>query len=197
MQYDVVGRLRAPVVRLAAGVALLLLAVLLFAGSRVVAAGQQHSYDPGASAAKAYHLTSGETYHLSASVGVAALQKQGVLTSPACTWSADGELQNPLEVQVTDNDRELRTFASFTAPVTGELQLGCARIAQVFVDDSDGAGRDNSAILLLLTVAVGVAGITSAVSGGYALAANHKRNPDLDGHDRSEANGAFESYFVA
>lgn len=162
---------RAPVTRLAVGVLLVLAAVVVFAGSRLVADHQQHSYDPGAVPAASYRLTGGKEYQLSSPIGVATLQKEGLLSSLSCSWSTDGALQNPLTIVTTQtDDRDLRTFGTFIAPTTGRLQISCARISQVFVDDSDDTGRDNSALLVLLTIALGVAGVGIGVSGGYRLA---------------------------
>ncbi|MDQ2959368.1 MAG: hypothetical protein M3Y42_20705 [Actinomycetota bacterium] len=161
---------REPLTRLGIGVLLMLAAVVVFAGSRLVAGRQQHSYDPGAVPAASYRLTGGKEYQLSSPVGVAKLQKAGLLSSLACTWSSDGDLQTPLAIVTTQtDDRDLRTFATITAPTTGRLQISCARISQVFVDDSDDTGRDNSALLVLLTIALGVAGVGIGVSGGYRV----------------------------
>ncbi len=161
---------RGPMLRLAAGVALLLLAVLLFAGFRLVAQGQRHSYDPDASPAKSYRLTAGRSYQLSSPIGLTALQSHGVLTSLACSWSTDGQLQHPLELATAEaDDRDMRTFATFAAPATGALQVSCTRIDKVFIDDADDAGRDHSALLVLLAIVAGFAGVSATVSGGYAL----------------------------
>lgn len=167
----VAGAARRALSTLAAGVLLVLLAVVLFAVSRVVAGGEPHSYDPGARPPASYRFTAGQTYQLSSPVGVAALQAAGKLTSLACYWSADGQLQNPLPVLTTMTDaRDLRTFATVTAPSTGRLRVGCDGIDPVFVDDADDSGPDRAATLMLVTILVGFAGVVLAVAGGYRLA---------------------------
>lgn len=154
--------------RLGAGVALMLLTVVIFGAARLVAG--DHAYDPGATPPATVRLTQGKTYQLSTPVGVAALQKQGVLTSLACTWSADGQQQTPLAIVTTMTDpRNLRQFASVTGPVTGRVGIRCAGIDRVFVDDADGRGTDYSSILILLSIATGVAGVGLAVSGWYRI----------------------------
>ncbi|MGI8666555.1 MAG: hypothetical protein ACR2N4_11070 [Jatrophihabitans sp.] len=164
--------------RLAIGVLLILIAVVLFAATRLVAGGQRHSYDPGATPPTSYRLTAGRTYQLSSPTGVASLQKDGVLTSLACSWSTDGELLNPLTIVTTlTDDRDLRTFATVIAPATGSLRIACNRIDKVFLDDADDSGPDTSALLLLITIAVGVLGVSAAVSGGYQLSAGQPNRP--------------------
>lgn len=161
---------RTAITRLAIGVMLMLAAAVLFAASRLVASGQLHSYDPGATPAASVQLTAGKQYQLSSPAGVSALQKAGLLTSLACSWSTDGNLLNPLTITTTlTDDRDLRTFATFNAPSTGRLQIACTGIDKVFVDDSDSSGTDYSATLVLLTVAVGLLGVILAVTGWYQL----------------------------
>jgi hypothetical protein len=154
---------------LAAGAALLLLAMLLFAGSRVVAAGQQHAYDPGATPPSAYHLTAGETYQLSSAQPVAELKQAGVLSNLACFITSGSGAPAPLGLtSTTDDDRNLHSFATMVAPTTGAARLSCTGIAEVFVDDADNAKPDRSGLLVLLSIAAGLLGVIAACSGGYA-----------------------------
>ena len=67
------------------------------------------------------------------------------------------------------DDRDLRTFATFIGPGTGPLQIACTGIDKVFVDDADDSGSDHSALLVLLSIAVGLLGVLLAVSGWYQL----------------------------
>ncbi|MEO7262884.1 MAG: hypothetical protein ABI047_16760 [Jatrophihabitantaceae bacterium] len=155
---------------LAAGAVLLLLALVLFAGSRVVAAGQRHAYDPGAAPPPSYHLTAGETYQLSSARSVAELKQAGLLSNLACFLTSGAGVQIPLALaSITDDDRNLHVFATMLAPTTGEVQLSCAGIGAVFVDDADDAGPDRSALLVLLAIAAGLLGVIATCSGGYAL----------------------------
>ncbi len=154
---------------LAAGVALLLLALVLFAGSRVVAAGQRHAYDPAATPPPSYRLTAGQTYQLSSARPVAELKQAGVLPDLACFISYGSAPPAPLTLaSVTDDDRNLHTFATMVAPATGQARLSCTGIAEVFVDDADDAEPDRSALLVLLSMGVGLLGVIAACSGGYA-----------------------------
>ncbi|MDQ1744468.1 MAG: hypothetical protein QOE23_2807 [Pseudonocardiales bacterium] len=157
--------------RIAAGVALLLLAVVLFGGSRVVAAGQRHAYDPGASPPASYALTAGTTYQLSSARSVAELKAAGLLSDLTCFLTSGTGEQLPLSLASTaDDDRNLHVFATLVAPSTARVHLSCTGIADVFVDDADSAGPDRSAVLLLASIGAGLVGVITACSGGYAAA---------------------------
>jgi hypothetical protein len=172
--------------RLAAGVALLLLALVLFGGSRVVAAGQQHAYDPAATPPPSYRLTAGQTYQLSSARPVAELKQAGVLPNLACFITSGSGTPTPLALaSTTDDDRNLHIFATMVAPSTGQFRLSCTGIAEVFVDDADDAEPDLSALLVLLSIAVGLLGVIAACSGGYALG----RHPDQPAGHRDQPAG--------
>jgi hypothetical protein len=157
--------------RLASGVGLLLLAIVVFAGSRLVAASQRHAYDPGATPPSTYHLTAGKTYQLSSSKSVAQLKKAGVLGNLSCAATSDGTGQQPVTVLSTmDDDRDLHMFATAKVASTGDLHVSCSAISDVFIDDADNAAPDLSAILSLLATGLGLLGVIAAASGGYALA---------------------------
>ncbi|HEX4729199.1 MAG TPA: hypothetical protein VH298_15445 [Jatrophihabitans sp.] len=161
---------RDALVRLATGVVLIMLAVLVYAVSRFLASGQEHSYDAGASPPTTVRLIAGKQYQLSTPVGVSTLRNRGQLDALSCYWSEDGNLQNPLQVQETlSDDRDLHTFATVIAPSTGRQQIGCTGIDKVFVDDAEDSGRDTSAAVVLLSVLVGTVGVPLAVSGWYRL----------------------------
>jgi hypothetical protein len=148
---------------------LLVLALVVFAGSRLLAAGQRHAYDPGASPPASYAVTAGTTYQLSAARSVAQLKAAGLLSDLACyTTSVTGE-QNPLALStVADDDRNLHLFATFIAPVTGSIRVSCTGIPAVFLDDADDAVPDRSAVLVLLSGGIGLLGVILACTGGYA-----------------------------
>jgi hypothetical protein len=153
---------------LAAGVVLLLLALVLFAGSRVVAAGQQHAYDPSATPPPSYHVTAGKTYQLSSTRSVAELKKAGPLGNVTCLLTSSTGEQTPVTPATTaDDDRNLHLFATMVAPYTGEVRLSCTGIAQVYLDDADNAAPDRSAPLVLLSIVAGLLGVIGACSGGY------------------------------
>jgi hypothetical protein len=160
---------------LAAGAVLLVLAVVLFGGSRVVAAGQRHAYDPAANPPPAYHLTAGKTYQLSSARSVAELKKAGVLDNPACFVTSNTGEQAPVTLASTaDDDRNLHLFATMVAPSTGDVHLSCTGIPEVFVDDADNAAPDRSALLVLLSIVAGLLGVIAACSGGYARGAGRQ-----------------------
>jgi hypothetical protein len=148
---------------------LILLALVLFGGSRVVAAGQRHAYDPAAAPPPAYHLTAGKTYQLSSARSVAELKKAGLLGNMACSVTSGTGQQTPVTLASTaDDDRNLHFFATMVAPLTGEGRLSCTGIPEVFVDDADNAAPDRSALLVLLSIVAGLLGVIAACSGGYA-----------------------------
>ncbi|MDQ1721562.1 MAG: hypothetical protein QOI26_1296 [Pseudonocardiales bacterium] len=154
---------------LAVGVVLMLLAVVLFGGSRVVAAGQRHAYDPGASPLPAYHLTAGKTYQLSSARSVAELKKAGLLSDLACYVTSGTGEQTPLALATTvDDDRNLHVFATMVAQVTSDVHPSCTGIPEVFIDDADNAAPDRSALLMLLSIAAGLLGVILTCSGGYS-----------------------------
>jgi hypothetical protein len=175
---------RGALIRLAAGVALILAAVLVYGLSRLLASEQLHSYDPGASPPATVRLIAGKQYQLSSPIGVGGLQKRGLLDSLGCSWSSDGNQQNPLTVLSTMTDaRDLRTFATVIAPSTGQLRISCTGIDKVFVDDSEDSSQDSGAVLVLLSVLIGVLGVPLAVSGWYRLPPLRHRL-DEDGSER-------------
>ncbi|HEX8092989.1 hypothetical protein [Jatrophihabitans sp.] len=154
---------------LAAGAVLVMLALVLFAGSRVVAAGQRHAYDPAANPPPAYHVTAGKTYQLSSTRSVAELKKAGLLGDLACFITSSTGEQTPLTLASTaEDDRNLHLFATMVAPSTGEVHLSCTGIPDVFVDDADNAAPDRSALLMVLSIVAGLLGVIAACSGGYA-----------------------------
>jgi len=152
---------------------LLLMALLCFAGSRLVAGGQRHAYNAGATPLPTYHLTAGTIYQLSSVGGVQALTQSGVLGSglaPSCFSSSNGGPDSPIAITSTKDDaRDLHVFATFSVESSGDFHIRCQGISEVFVDDADNVGFDLAALLMLLSTAFGVLGLAAAVSGGYGL----------------------------
>ncbi|HJQ02211.1 MAG TPA: hypothetical protein VJ851_11460 [Jatrophihabitans sp.] len=178
---------RDALVRPAAGVALLLLAVLVYALSRLLASGQSHSYDPGASPPAGARLIAGKQYELSSPTLVSTLRKRGLLDSLSCSWSGTGGVQYQVNVvSIMNDDRNLRTFAAVTAPATGRFQVSCIGIDRVFVDDAEDSSRDTSAAVLLLSALIGVLGVPLAVSGWYRLPPMPQREDVDDGEPDSD-----------
>ncbi|HEY2043530.1 MAG TPA: hypothetical protein VGH11_12705 [Jatrophihabitans sp.] len=163
----------APAARFGAGVVVLLLGLVAFGGSRVLAAGQRHAYDKGAIPPATYQLTAGKVYQLSAPGGVAALTKLGLLTTGAalnCHATDPTGVETQLSIQSTKDDpRDLTEFATFQAASTGPVHISCTGLARVFVDDAADAGTDVAGALMVLATALGVIGVAAVASGGYAM----------------------------
>jgi hypothetical protein len=159
--------------RLGAGVIVVLLALVCFGSSRVVAGGQRHAYNPRATPPPTYHLIGGKIYQLSAAAGLSTLTKTGVLgpgITPSCFWSTDGGTVNEVQIVSTkDDERNVHVFATFQVPSTGDFHISCQGIKEVFVDDAEDAGRDLSALLLVIATILGLVGFAAAMSGGYEL----------------------------
>ena len=171
-------RLR-PTSRLVLGVLLILVAMVLFGASRLIAGSQRHAYDPHASPPPTYHLTAGKQYQLATSGGMAALAGSGALatgSSPSCAATADTGQNDPLTIDaVTSDDRDLHVIATFTAQATGVFHVHCDRIAAVFVDDADDSARDWSAVGVLAAALLGLVGAAMAVSGAYQVDEDRRR----------------------
>jgi len=159
--------------RLAAGIVLVLLAFLVFGVSRLVEHGQRHAYSKGATPPPTYRLSPGKTYQLSAPGGVKALTAAGVIGTgiePTCLAANDQGVGTPVTiVSVKDDERDLSVFATFQVAQGGDLHVSCEKVAEVFVDDADNAGRDVSAGLVVLSTLTGLAGVVLTLSGAYAI----------------------------
>jgi hypothetical protein len=162
--------------RLGAGVMVVLLALVCFGSSRLVAGGQRHAYNPRATPPPTYHLIGGKVYQLSAAAGLSTLTKTGVLgpgITPSCLWSTGGGTENEVQIVSTkDDERDLHVFATFQVPSTGDFHISCQGIKEVFVDNAEDAGRDLSALLLVISTILGLVGFAAAMSGGYELASS-------------------------
>lgn len=163
-------RRTAPVVALALGVVILLIAMVFFAGSRLVASSQRHAYDPHAIPPPTYHLTAGKSYQLSSGETVKSLLARGSLDSNAlsCTAASPDGSQDSLTIENTITDqRSLHLFANVQASRTGDVHVTCESIAQVFVDNADDAATDWSGMLVVLSTLLAVAGVALVMSGAY------------------------------
>jgi hypothetical protein len=175
--------------RVGAGVIVLLLALVCFGSSRLVAGGQRHAYNPHATPPPTYRLIGGKVYQLSAAGGLSTLTKTGVLgpgISPSCFWSTDGGTENVVQIVSTkDDERDLHVFATFQVPSTGDFHISCQGIKEVFVDDAEDAGRDLSALLLVISTILGLVGFAAAMSGGYELVSSPNEE-SLDGDEMAD-----------
>jgi len=156
--------------RLVAGLLLVLLALVVFAGSRLAADHQHHAYDPQPTPPQAYRLVAGATYQLSTPGGVAALRDAGVTTgSLSCAYRGSDGIRRPMSLASTvDDDRDLNVFATWQAPAAGEFGVSCLGLDRVFIDDAAGSGTDVAGALVVLTTVLGFAGVALCCSGGYA-----------------------------
>jgi len=179
------GRPLSAAVALGTGIILLLLAVVVFGASRLIANGQRHAYDPGATPPKTYRLTAGKTYQLSSTEGIARLTGRGLLgagVTPSCFSSTPDGARQPLTIVSTKDDvRVLQVFATFQVPRSGVLAVHCDGISAVFVDDADDSSTDYAALLTMSTTLLGLLGVIAVMSGGYALTGiRHQLNADPD-----------------
>lgn len=151
--------------RSVAGLALLALAALAFC-LRPVVGQHDRAWSADARPASSYELVAGRLYHLSSVEG-----PTGAAQAPlSCTWRPMGGAQTagaaaPLATTPGSVERVTHVIASFVAPATGQVQVACAGLGAVFIDDVQGLGRDRSSLLLLIGTALGVAGLCLAASG--------------------------------
>lgn len=180
--------------RLGVGVGLLVLALVLFGGSRLLSNAQLHAYDHDATPAATYHLTAGKTYQLSSATPVKELVQDGLIGDGiqlTCTARSTSGAQSELSIESTKtDDRNLHLFATFRADTTGAVTVVCDGLGAVFVDDADNAEPDYSGLLMLLSIVFGVVGVSLALSGAYALSEARRDDADQDGGDRHEEAGA-------
>lgn len=163
--------------RLVAGVLLLVLAVLVWAGHVFVAAGGGHSWDAGSQPPATVHLTAGRNYTLSTSGGLGALVAGKASTEPSvrCTYSAAGRASTALPVQPLAYDARItHEIATFTSSVSGDVSVGCADVSAVFVDDADDASPDLAGVLVIVCAVFALGGVALTLSG---LAARPARSP--------------------
>ena len=165
-----IGRGRPAGSRLTAGMALVLFALLVFAGGRVAAPGRDHAYDPGATPPSTYRLTAGRDYQLSTATELTILRRTVNLAELACV-SATGSAE-PVPVSVVgtaDDDRAQHVFATVQVARSGPQHVTCNGVSEVFIDNADDASFDYTGLTVLLATVIGVLGVVVAVGGGYDL----------------------------
>ena len=124
-----------------AAVVLLIAAVLCFGLSASFKATGRHAYNSG-QPASTFALTAGKQYQLSVRGGRSALTARGLSADqPQCSWSLGNAVAQALTVSPLPADtRSVNVVATFVAPATGRLDIGCATWGAVFVDDSERLG---------------------------------------------------------
>jgi hypothetical protein len=174
--------------RLLLGILVVLVAMIFFGASRLLAGSQRHAYDPHATPPPTYRLTAGRQYQLSTIGGVRQLTSSGVVATGSnlsCAATADSGQNDPLMIdEVRSDDRDLHVIATFTAQSSGDFHVHCDRIAAVFVDDADQPVRDWSGIGVPVAAILALLGVSMAISGAYELAAGRRTgSPDTDWPD--------------
>ena len=151
-------------------VAVLLVVVgfVLCVAYRFTASNEPHSYAAGAVAPYDVTLTQGHLYHVAIHRGVDAEQDLGLVPAAlACTYTAQPGVVLPLAVTAEPaSTKATDVIATFQAPVSGSVHVGCGRLTAVFVDDADNAPSDRSGLYLLLGIvalAVGIPLLLSAL----------------------------------
>lgn len=136
-----------------AGAVLTLLGLLLFVLSRTAQSREHHAYAQG-SAPGTVPVTAGHTYHLSLRGGVAKAQALGATPATlSCTLSSPttGTRAQSVTPEAVDT-KATQVIATFTAAVSGRVQVACAGLPRLFVDDADGTGFDTAGLLVLASV---------------------------------------------
>lgn len=149
-----------------AGAVLTLLGLVLFVLSRTALSGEHHAYAEG-SAPATVQVTAGHTYHLSLRGGVAKAQSLGATPATlSCTLSSPATGSRGLSVTPEAADtKATQVIATFTAPVSGRVQVGCAGLPRLFVDDADGSAFDTAGLLVLATTVSWAVGVPLLLSG--------------------------------
>lgn len=128
---------------------------------KLAAGTEQHSWDRGAVAPSYVELTGGHEYAISIPGGVPTEVEDGVSPGQlSCTAGASGIATQRLQlVPEQEGTKATNQIASFTSPVTGQVQIACTRLSAVFVDDADGTGFDYAGVLIwsgVLALAIGL-----------------------------------------
>ncbi|GAB2474706.1 hypothetical protein [Jatrophihabitans fulvus] len=152
--------------RLAVAVLLTVLGLLLWVGSRLIATGGEHSWDPGASAPSSYEFDAGRTYSIAIPGGVGALRDRGLaLTDLACTFTPVGGAPASLALTVeSDGTRAVNRLARFAAPQGGRAAVQCPGAGAIFVDDAVDSEPDWSGYALLAGAGLLVVGLPLLLS---------------------------------
>lgn len=179
-----------------AGIALVVLAVLLWGGRGVLSAGQKHSWDSGAAPPSTVSLTSGHTYTLSMSGGVVALVERQGSAEPATTCTATDSSGASEELAVatqSDDPRVLHVIGRFTASRDERVSIICEDAGPIFVDDADDAHADRAGTLTLLMAILFVVGVGLVLNGAYRYtedyAAAVAEQGDADEGDADQGEG--------
>lgn len=132
-------------------VALVVAGLVLLAAFALLKGTEDHAYASGSPPTQV-EVTAGRTYSLALPGGVTQVARAlGDPSALACTITPDGEAGRQLAVApVAFDTRALHQIASFVAPVSGRVAIGCQSLPRVYVDDADDTGTDWAGVSLLL-----------------------------------------------
>lgn len=169
---------RLPIARTVAGLALVAVGVLLWAGYHVVARGEAHSYTDGAAPPAYVTLHAGARYTLGYPGGRPAAERQGVSPDAlTCTATPRGGAPTRLQVAAEASGTKATTqIASFRAPFGGPARVRCAGLSPVYVDNATGDPSGYLLVLATIALAVGVPVLLSA--GRLVLAGRAPAEPE-------------------
>ena len=147
---------------------------------------EHHSFNAGAAAPYAVHVTLGRQYELSTPGGVKWLAAQGVTAAQvSCTYYRRGGGGGALALTALGSDtRTVHAVATFIGPVTDSIHLQCTEVAGSYVDDADNGASDPAGLFILLATVSLSAGALLAMSVLYrrtAVSAGEGFGGD-DGH---------------
>ncbi|MDT4924406.1 MAG: hypothetical protein QOG01_2119 [Pseudonocardiales bacterium] len=175
-----------------AGLLLIVLGAAFWILSRYQSGREQHSYSSGGAPPATVHLTQGHTYWLSIAGGV---QREVTLgLDPAalqCTQTGAGSAPRVLVVSPEAADTKLtHQIASFVAPLTGDVHVGCDGLGTVYIDDADNS-YDYAGLWLVLaaiTLTIGIPlSLAPVVVGTRRSATTEPEDPEFDPADADDS----------
>ncbi len=146
---------------------LVVLGLVLCVAYRFTASNEPHSYAADAVAPYDVRVTQGQLYHVAIHRGIDAEQDLGLVPAAlACTYAVQPGTERPLSLTAEPStSKATNVIATFQAPVTGSVHIGCTGLPAVFVDDADNESADRSGWYLLLGVLALVTGVPLLLSG--------------------------------
>jgi hypothetical protein len=128
---------------------------------------EQHSYDRAGRPPSYVRLLAGQTYSIAIHGGVNREIRLG-LDPSALQCSAARPGQTPGALNLTNENKDTKAInqiASFVSGITGAVQVRCAGIGAVYVDDAEDAAYDWSGVWIVLASLALAAGLPLALSG--------------------------------
>jgi hypothetical protein len=179
--------------RQAGALAVLWLFLALFFGAlyRVADATEHHAYNSGDKPPAFVTLTDGKHYQLSTKGGQSALVADGQQISTAdCHYQVPGGTPQVLgATAVADDSGATHVVATFVAPVGGRVQITCAGLGPVFVDDADSSTLDLAIVFVLMSSGLASLGV---ILGLWALYAGSQARLEDASRDDVEVDGGVQ-----